>query len=124
MCDKEVKNMQAAENVINKEELLERVDNDYELLKELISIFIEELPQQLRDIEGAINNQDSEKLRTSAHRLKGAVGNLAAEEAYEIAAQMELLGSRGELSSARYLYSDLKKQLKSVLIAMKLLVSK
>jgi HPt (histidine-containing phosphotransfer) domain-containing protein len=116
--------MQAAENVINKEELMERVDGDYELLKELISIFIEELPQQLRDIEGAINNQDSDKLRKSAHRLKGAVGNLAAEEAYEIAAQMELLGSRGELSSARYLYSDLKKQLKSVLIAMKLLVSK
>lgn len=114
MYYKDVKNDQIVKNVINKEELLERVDGDYELLEELLSIFIEELPLQLQDIEMAIKNEDCEKLRTSVHRLKGAVGNLAAEEAYELAAQIELFASQGELSSARYIYPNLKKQLQFV----------
>ena len=123
MYYKDVKNNQIVKNVINEEELLGRVDGDYELLSELLSLFIEELPLQLQDIEMAIKNEDCEKLRMCVHRLKGAVGNLAAEEAYELAAQIELFASQGDLKSARYIYPNLKGQLRLVDEAIKKMIN-
>lgn len=122
MYYKDVKNDQIAKDVINKEELLERVANDYDLLSELLSVFSQELPKQMQEIEMAIDDQDCEKLRTSVHRLKGAVGNLAAEEAYELAAKIEQFASQGDLTSAIYFYPHLKKQLRFVLESIKLMV--
>lgn len=116
------KDVKTNTNVINKVELLERVDNDYELLQELYSIFMEDIPQQLSEIEEALNDRDSVKVKALVHRLKGTVGNLSAEYAYELAAKMEMHAGQGELSSVQYFYPDLKKQILLVMDALELLI--
>jgi HPt (histidine-containing phosphotransfer) domain-containing protein len=123
MYDKEVKNSQMdTSNIINKAELLERVDNDFELLQELLSVFVEDIPQQLKELEESINDSDCERIRALIHRLKGAVGNLAAEDAYELAAKMEMHASQGEISSVQYFYPNLKKQILLVIDALEFMV--
>ncbi len=119
---KEVQNYQVCNNVINMEELLERVDQDYELLEELFLVFIEDLPIQLKEIEEAINNGDYGRLKISAHRLKGSLGNLAATEAYGLAIKMEIAAGQGELETAQHIYPDLMKQTHLVTDALESMV--
>ena len=122
MSYKEVKNSPMRTNVINRDELLERVDNDFELLQELFSLFVEDIPQQLTDIKEALNDHDAEKVKATVHRLKGTVGNLSAKDAYELTSKMEMYASQGELSSVQYFYPDLKKQILLVIDALESMV--
>ncbi len=119
---KEVQNYQVHNNVINREELLRRVDRDYELLEELFSVFIEDWPIQLKDIEEAINHSDFGRLKISAHRLKGSLGNLAANEAYNLAMKMEIAASQSELETVQHIYPNLVKQIHLVMDALESLV--
>ena len=93
-----------------------------ELLEELLTVFVEEFPAQLREIEEAILCNDADKLRKSAHRLKGALGNLAAEEAYETAIAMETYGTNRDMTAARNLYLEFGRQIMSALDDLKSIV--
>jgi two-component system sensor histidine kinase/response regulator len=119
---KDVHRDHVEENVINRKQLLERVDGDLELLEELLTVFVEEFPAQLREIEEAILCNDADKLRKSAHRLKGALGNLAAEEAYETAIAMETYGINRDMTTARNLYLEFGRQIMSALDDLKSIV--
>lgn len=119
---KDVHRDHVEENVINRKQLLERVDGDLELLEELLTVFVEEFPAQLREIEEAILCNDADKLRKSAHRLKGALGNLAAEEAYETAIAMETYGTNRDMTAARNLYLEFGRQIMSALDDLKSIV--
>ncbi len=70
------------EDIINRKELSERLDGDFELFKELVEIFLTDSDKLIKNIEDAINDKDSEKIRKSAHTLKGAVSNFSAEKSY------------------------------------------
>jgi len=115
MYDKDVHHDHVMENVINREQLLERVDGDFELLEELFTVFVEEFPTQLKEVEEAILTNDAEKLRKSAHRLKGALGNLAAEEAYGTAIAMETFAINRDMTAAQNLYVEFGKQIMMVM---------
>ena len=119
---KEVKMQQPSDNIIDRDELLERVDGDQDLLEELFLIFIDEMPVQLYSIEEALDRQDCNELKTSAHRLKGVLGNLSAKEAYSLAAAMELAGDQNELAKANYLFADLVRETNLALEALGALV--
>lgn len=121
MCYKDVHH-EVVESVINREQLLERVDGDFELLEELLNVFVEEFPSQLKEVEEAILTNDSEKLRKSAHRLKGALGNLAAEEAYGTAIAMETYAINRNMTAAQNLYLEFRKQIAMVMDALKSIV--
>lgn len=119
---KEVKMHRVSDDVIDRDELLERVDGDQELLEELYLIFVEELPVQLSAIEEALNKQNCTDLKISAHRLKGGLGNLSAKEAYKLAAEMEFAASQDELAKANYLFADLMRETNLALEALGALV--
>ncbi len=88
------------EQVINRKELLTRLDDDVELLQELIELFLEDYPDLISEIESAIESQDAETLRRSAHTLKGSVGNFCAEAAFKTAAQLEQCGAAADFQTA------------------------
>ena len=58
-------------NPINWPELLERVEDDMELLDDLIEIFYEETPKILDDIQKAYEIDDYRNMGEFAHSLKG-----------------------------------------------------
>jgi HPt (histidine-containing phosphotransfer) domain-containing protein len=84
--------------IFDTEELLVRVDNDRELLRDLLVIFREEFPRILRTLREAVEAQDGNRVATAAHNLKGMLLNLAANQAAITAGRLEQLGRRGEAS--------------------------
>jgi HPt (histidine-containing phosphotransfer) domain-containing protein len=82
------------------EELLVRVDNDRELLRDLLLIFKEEFPRILLALREAVTAKEGSPVATAAHTLKGMLLNLAANQAAATAARLEQLGRQGE--SSRY----------------------
>ena len=89
-----------ADEVISREELLESISGDVELLQELISIFWETEPELIEKIRQAIAAGDAETLTRAAHSLKGSVGTFAARQAYELAQKLEMLAREGALDEA------------------------
>ena len=86
---------------INLEELLARVENDRELMRDLLSIFREEFPRHYQALREAVESLDANRVATEAHTLKGMLANLAAGEAAGAAAHLERLAHNGEIAQFR-----------------------
>ena len=79
-------------------QLLERVENDRELIRDLLLIFKEEFPIHLRALRAVADSMDGEKVAAEAHTMKGMLSNLAASSAASAAARLEQLGRNQEVS--------------------------
>jgi two-component system sensor histidine kinase/response regulator len=84
--------------MIDFTELLARVENDRELMRDLLQIFREEFPRHLQALRDAVDSLDGEKLAAEAHTLKGMLANLAAGQAADAAARLEKLGRSREVA--------------------------
>jgi HPt (histidine-containing phosphotransfer) domain-containing protein len=90
-----------ADSLIDFAELLTRVENDRELLRDLLAIFKEEFPRRLRTLRKAVESKDANRMEAEAHALKGMLFNLAAREAGEAAARLEQLAKDGKSRAFR-----------------------
>jgi CheY-like chemotaxis protein/HPt (histidine-containing phosphotransfer) domain-containing protein len=84
---------------------------DEELLREVLSAFIEMLPHQREELRAACTQTDAAKLGAVAHSLKGSASNICAEPVRSLAARMEELVRTGNLSDAASLLPKLEKHL-------------
>src|SRR5689334_10520927 len=87
-----------AKNLIDLGELLERTENDRELMKDLLTIFKEEFPQRHQALREAVQSLNATHVALEAHALKGMLSNLAAPEASASVAEIERLGRNNETS--------------------------
>jgi two-component system, sensor histidine kinase and response regulator len=85
---------------VNFAELLQRFDGDRVLLVELLGIFQEDYPGQIRNAQAAIAQQDAAEVERWGHSLKGALGNLSAITAAALAGELEAMGRSGDLALA------------------------
>jgi two-component system, sensor histidine kinase and response regulator len=97
-----------AEGAFSPSELLDRVDNDRDLLKELVEIFKDEFPGQLEALRGAVREADAKRVGVLAHGLKGMFANLAATRAAAVAAQLERMGKSGETQGLTQAFAELE----------------
>ncbi len=95
------------ENSINRKSLIERLDGDFDLFKELAQLFLADIPKLLSATEEGIKTNNSEKIGKSAHTIKGAVSNFSAEKAYQAALTLEKIGKNNELEKAEASYKEL-----------------
>jgi HPt (histidine-containing phosphotransfer) domain-containing protein len=100
-----------ASPALNRAELLERVDGDLELLAQLVELFNQALPDQLREIDAAIAGNDSLRLSRQAHSLKGALLNLAAAPCSELAHRLEEMGRKNDLTGAVEIFAQLRSEI-------------
>jgi HPt (histidine-containing phosphotransfer) domain-containing protein len=77
----------------DREEMLERLGGDTELLDEVLVVFLEECPRMMQEVRGAVDRDDPESVRRAAHSIKGALLNISAGPAAAAAKELELLGS-------------------------------
>jgi CheY-like chemotaxis protein/HPt (histidine-containing phosphotransfer) domain-containing protein len=84
------------EGAVSLPELLARVENDWDLLRELAGIFREEFPRYLSTLRSAIQEGNFDQARESAHALKGMLANLAAGRAAEAASELEDFAKTGQ----------------------------
>jgi two-component system, sensor histidine kinase and response regulator len=85
---------------VNFVELLRRFDGDRVLLAELLEIFREDYPGQIRNAQQAIAKKDAAEVERWGHSLKGALGNLSAIRASALAGEFEAMGRSGDLALA------------------------
>jgi CheY-like chemotaxis protein/HPt (histidine-containing phosphotransfer) domain-containing protein len=69
-------------------------------LRELIELFLEDVPARLRTMETALNASDSRMLKEAAHTLKGSANNLGARPMARLAAEIERLAAQQDLPAA------------------------
>ncbi len=59
---------------------LERVGGDSDLLSEIAALFLEQAPESLAAIRNAVKaGRDGRSIQQECHRLKGSIGNFAAQ---------------------------------------------
>ena len=83
-------------------------------LAELAELFRADYPRQIGAIHQAIQRNDAHGVKQASHALKGALSNLAASEAREMAANLERLGASGTLAPAAIVLGDLEKEITRV----------
>ena len=66
---------------IDLEEFYERLPNK-QLIKKLLDDFFVSYPQFVVELNQSIEEGDPEKIKFSAHKLKGVLGNLSITNAY------------------------------------------
>ena len=87
-------------DVLDKAELLERVDQDLEFLAETVEMFDEDAPELLSEIRDAVNRQDAAALAGTAHTFKGMASNFCAQAVVDAALALEIMGQSSNLSGA------------------------
>lgn len=95
----------------DQQTLLERVEGDRELLREIVSLFCEEAPALLSTIRASIEHHDSIALEHAAHSLKGVVSSFGAWAARDAALRLEAVGRSGDLTDAESTRGALEKEL-------------
>jgi CheY-like chemotaxis protein len=88
------------QEVLNRAALVEYVDGDEELLRQIVQRFLKNGPAMLEQIRQALVQGNAQALAFHAHTLKGALGNFFAQPAYEAARRLEMLGRQDDLAAA------------------------
>ena len=86
--------------VLDEQEMMQRLGGDVALAADVVRVFLDDCPHRLAAIQDAVELQDGEMIRTSAHALKGAAGMIAAPGVYAAAQALEAIGASGNLAEA------------------------
>ena len=102
--------------------VLNRVDGDRDLLKEVAGLFFEDTPRLMTEIRKAVDRADAQALERSAHTLKGSVGNFGARRAFELAFNLEQMGRNGDFARALEVFEQLDQQIALLVPALESLM--
>ncbi|MBM3301486.1 MAG: response regulator, partial [Deltaproteobacteria bacterium] len=98
----------ASTEVLDEAELLDQVEGDRALLKQVVDVALKQCPLRLSEIRQAVDGGDAEKLYRIAHPLKGMAGQLAAHAAWQAAFKLESMGRSGDMSRASEAMDELE----------------
>lgn len=90
-----------------------------EVLPELLNTFIEYMPEQLIDLNRAIDDSNPDLVFGIAHRMKSSSNSLGALGLAEIAESIEMLCRTGSTEGAREKSAELEDQLNEVIAFFK-----
>ena len=106
-----------SDELLDLAEFKERVQDDTELLLELLDIYSSDFVEKRKLIQEAVEKKNFEQIKSVAHSLKGASGNISAKTMRECFLKLEEMGKSGNLSGAPDLlarvdaiYGDLSKR--------------
>jgi len=88
------------DTVFDRQELLDRVDGDWDLLREVVGIFAADSVKLMAEIRDAISREDHVCLNHAAHTLKGAVSNFSVRAPFELSLKLEVSAKSGEFTGA------------------------
>ena len=91
-------NTQSVIDLPTFEALKEAMGADY--IGELLQAYFEETPQLLADLQQALEKQDCETFRRSAHSIKSTSNSFGALNFGADAKELEMMGREGKLESA------------------------
>jgi signal transduction histidine kinase/DNA-binding response OmpR family regulator len=99
-------------------QLLDRIDDDRALLADLTDIFRKDYPRHLDSAQQHIQHNRPDELQKVAHTLKGALANLSATRAAELAETLERKGRANDLNGTQQVLDNLARELVHVMQAL------
>lgn len=100
----------ASSTIWDRADVLNRVDNDRDLLHEILGIFREDFPPTLAALRSAVQSGDVKESAALSHKLKGMLSNVGAAAAATAASELESLASTKNASSLIDAYADLERE--------------
>lgn len=97
--------------VLDAAELLARVENDRELLRELVEIFKKQLPGQIESLRDNVENGEMPGIVMAGHTFKGMLSNLGAPRAAAAATRLEEFGKKGATDQIGPAFMELQNEI-------------
>ena len=85
-----------AEDVFDRDAALAGVEGDHELLRRMCRLFLADCPGLLQQTRDFVARRDVVALQRAAHKLKGSVGNFAAQNASNAVSRLEAIDLAGD----------------------------
>jgi len=108
--NKEIKLSFNHKDKFDRQALMENLEGDEALFKELIDIFLDTIPSEIESLKDALNKKDSVMARRYAHSIKGVAGNLKAKALSSIALNIEIAAKEDDTEKALSLVSNLEEE--------------
>jgi len=102
-------------SVVDWAEALRRVGGDAQLLRELLTVFLAELPVWRSDLRGAVERKDQELMTRLAHMVKGSMGQFGAQTGYAASLRLEMCGKEGKWDAGLEAFAELERELERLL---------
>ena len=106
--------------IYNLDKINEMAEGDEDFIVSVVSVFLEEVPEDLEGLEKAINNKDYENIYKLAHKIKTNVDILGMEQTRAKALEIETLGkTAGSMSEIEEKFPILKRDVLQVVAELK-----
>lgn len=101
--------------IYSLDKIKEMADGDEDFINSVISVFLEEVPQDLEGLEHALNTSNYQQVYQLAHKIKPNVDLLGMEQTRAAALEIETLGkSEANMSEIQNIFPNLKKDIEQV----------
>jgi two-component system, sensor histidine kinase and response regulator len=101
-------------SVVDKKALLDTLDNDAQLLKEVINLFLSDCPEKMAELRTAVGAHNSNQIAIVSHALRGSVSTFGAKNAVEAAQNLESMGRQGKVEGVEEAFSALEREISLV----------
>ena len=98
------------EKIIDLEDVLDRVQDDMELLLELFDIFEGDFEIKRKEFDQCLSDGNMEMVKNIAHSLKGAAGNISAKRIHGICYFIEKQASEEKKDGIAEKFLELDKE--------------
>jgi len=99
-------------------DLLMRVGNDHELVRELFEMFKKEFPHLLESLQESVRCGDTKRVETTSHTLKGMLSSLSVTRAAAAAARLEQIGREEERPELRDALENFEHEVTGLLLEL------
>jgi HPt (histidine-containing phosphotransfer) domain-containing protein len=90
----------------DSDELLDRIEGDRALFKDIVRIFLEETPNLISALGAGVESGSADSVERTAHAIKGSCAMISAKRLERLAHELELMGRNGRLNGAEALYQS------------------
>ncbi len=106
--------------IYSLDKINEMADGDEDFINSVISVFLEEVPQDLNGLEEALENENYQQVYQLAHKIKPNVDLLGMEQTRAAALEMETLGkSEANMEEIKNIFPSLKKDVEQVVAELR-----
>jgi HPt (histidine-containing phosphotransfer) domain-containing protein len=96
--------------VLDLNTTLDNLGGDPELLEEILGFFMEMAPEQLDDLQAAVEAGDVAAVDLQAHSMKGGAGNVGAVRLAAAAKELEMMAKGGSLDGGAELCATMREE--------------
>jgi CheY-like chemotaxis protein len=100
--------------IFDRAVFLQRMGGDEKIIDEFMTYFPGYLAEDMKALQAALHEGETEHIRACAHKVKGMCANASAERLREVARRIEYAAKQGDTAAARSLSARLEQEEKAL----------